>query len=97
MTKVKPYKEQVPVDMSACEPAVGYQSTYLQGLKSRLVASIEATMDERKLEQCLDLFCQTPMPCQFTDEEFLQELEASEASGYTSHEEVLKAFEKWVS
>ena len=37
------------------EPAVAYNNPYLQGLKNRIIASIDATTDEEKLQQCLEL------------------------------------------
>ena len=36
-----------------------------------------------------------PMPCIYTDKEFVQVLAEAEASGYVEHEEALKEFEKW--
>lgn len=35
------------------------------------------------------------MPCVYTDEEFVEEIRLAEESGYISHEEALKSFEKW--
>ena len=79
----------------AAEPEIPYNVNYLQGLKSRLIASIEKTSDEEMLEQCLGLLQQKPIPCVYTDEEFVQILAEAEASGYMEHEEALKEFEKW--
>lgn len=39
------------------------QSFYLQELKIKLIAAINATTDEKKLEQCLELFHSDEMPC----------------------------------
>ena len=81
--------------MNVSEPAVAYNTPYLQGLKNRLIASIDTTTDEDKLQQCLELLHADSMPCVFTDEEFAEELRLSEASGYASDEEVRAMFAKW--
>ena len=96
MNKTKPYKiiEDGNCTMAA-ESAVAYNANYLQGLKSRLMTTIEKSTDEAMLEQCLGLLQRKPMPCIYTDEEFVQVLAEAEASGYIEHEEALKEFEKW--
>ena len=81
--------------MTVSEPIATYNTPYLQGLKNRLIASIDATTDENKLEQCLELLHSNEMPCIFTDEEFGEELRLSEASGIASEEEIEKMFAKW--
>lgn len=83
--------------MKVSEPAVAYHTTNLQGLKNRLIASIDATTDEETLKQCLQLLdaSSKDMPGVFTDEEFEEELRLSEESGFVSHEEALKEFAKW--
>ena len=81
--------------MKVSEPAVAYNTPYLQGLKNRLIASIDATTDEEKLQECLELLHEDAMPCVFTDEEFRHELEESEAGGNASNEEVKAMFAKW--
>ena len=81
--------------MKVSEPATAYNTPYLQGLKSRLIASIDATNDEQKLQECLDLLQADEISCMFTDEEFEEELRLSEASGTISHEEVKAMFAKW--
>lgn len=81
--------------MKVSEPAPAYGASDLQGLKNRLIATIDASTDERKLEQCWELLQGSDMPCVFTDEEFEEELRLSEASGFVSHEEALKEFAKW--
>lgn len=35
--------------MKVSEPATAYNTPYLQGLKNKLIASIDITTDERKL------------------------------------------------
>lgn len=96
MSEVKPYKNiEQEGCMGAAEPAVAYNLDYLQGLKSRLMASIEESTDEDMLEQCLGLLQRRPIPCTYTDEEFAQVLAEAEASGYVTHEEALKEFERW--
>ena len=96
MSEVKPYKNMEQEDnMVVAEPAVAYNINYLQGLKRRLMASIEESTDEDMLEQCLGLLQRKTIPCTYTDEEFVQVLAEAEASGYVTHEEALKEFEKW--
>lgn len=96
MEKEKPYKM---IDneggMIAAEPIVAYNANYLQGIKSRLMTCIEESTDEHMLEQCLGLLQRKPMPCIYTDEEFIQVLADAENSGYIEHDEALKEFEKW--
>lgn len=81
--------------MKESESIEAYHTSYLQGLKKKLIASIDNTTDEDKLEQCLELLHADSMPCCFTDEEFAEELRLSEASGYVTMEETLKKFAKW--
>ena len=81
--------------MNVSEPAVAYNTPYLQGLKNRLISSIDTTTDEDKLQQCLELFHADSMPCRFTEEELDEEIRLSEASGYISQEEALAKFAKW--
>ena len=58
--------------MKVSEPAVAYNTPYLQGLKNRLIASIDSTTDEGKLQECLELLHEDTMPCCFTEEELKQ-------------------------
>lgn len=96
MSKVKPYKNiELEGGRVVAEPAVAYGVNYLQGLKSRLKASIEETTDGELLEQCLGLLQRKPRPCVYTDEEFVEVLAEAEAGGYVAHEDALKEFEKW--
>lgn len=60
--------------MKVSEPAVAYNTPYLQGLKNRLIASIDTSTDEEKLEQCLELLQENKMPCRFTEEELDEEI-----------------------
>lgn len=81
--------------MKVSEPTPAYGASSLQGLKNRLIATIDASTDERKLERCWEVLHGDDMPCVFTDEEFAEELRLSEESGFVSHEEALKEFAKW--
>lgn len=81
--------------MKVSEPAVAYSTPCLQGLKNRLIASIDATTDERKLQECLELLHEDTMPCCFTEEEFDEEIRLSEASGFATDKEVAAMFDKW--
>ncbi|MEG2068038.1 MAG: hypothetical protein RRZ65_10425, partial [Tannerellaceae bacterium] len=67
--------------MNASELTAAYQSSYLQGLKNRLIVSIDATNEEEKLEQCLELLYADSMPGIYTEEELDEEIRLSEASG----------------
>lgn len=81
--------------MKVSEPAVAYTTSYLQGLKNRLIASIDTTTDEVKLQECLELLHEDTMPCVFTEEELDEEIRLSEASGYVTQKEALAKFAKW--
>lgn len=81
--------------MKVSEPASAYGTSSLQGLKNRLIATIDASTDERKLEQCWELLQGNDMPCLFTDEEFAEEVRLSEASGFISQEEAEAIFAQW--
>ena len=77
------------------EPVVAYNNPHLQGLKNRIIASIDATTDEEKLQQCLELLYEDEMPCCFTEEELDEVIRHSEASGNASEEEVNAFFMRW--
>lgn len=81
--------------MNASELTAAYQSSYLQGLKNRLIVSIDATNEEEKLEQCLELLYADSMPGIYTEEELDEEIRLSEASGEASEEEVAAMFARW--
>lgn len=81
--------------MKFSEPAIVHNTHSLQGLKNRLIASINATTDENKLQECLELLHEDTMPCCFTDEEFGEEIRRSEVSGNASEEDVKSFFAKW--
>ena len=81
--------------MKVSEPAPAYNTSYLQGPKNRLIASIDETNDEEKLQECLELLHEKTMPCSFTEEELDEEIRLSEASGYISQEDALAKFAKW--
>jgi hypothetical protein len=81
--------------MKVSEPAATYNTPYLQGLKNRLITSIDETNDEKKLQECLELLHEKSMPCCFTEEELDEELKLSEASGIATDEEVAAMFAKW--
>lgn len=81
--------------MKVSEPAVAYNTASLQSLKNRLIASIDETKDEKKLQECLELLHESTMPCCYTEKELDEEIRLSEASGYISQEEALAKFAKW--
>lgn len=81
--------------MKASEPTAAYQSSYLQGLKNRLITFIDETNEQEKLEQCLELLYADSVPGIYTDEEFSEVIRKSEASGNASPEEVKACFAKW--
>ena len=83
--------------MKVTEPTATYNTTYIQGLKNRLIASIDASTDEGVLERCLQLLesSEREMPCVFTDEEFEEEVRLSEESGYATEEDLKRVFGKW--
>ena len=62
---------------------------------ARFCWRIDATKDIRKLQACLDLLQTETMPCVFSEEEFDEEIKASEQSGFATEEEVRTAFAKW--
>lgn len=72
-----------------------YNASCLQGLKNRLISTIDSINDEKKLQECLDLLHEGSMPCTFTEEELDEEIKLSEASGYITQQEVLAKFAKW--
>ncbi|MEG1685759.1 MAG: hypothetical protein RR319_07435, partial [Bacteroides sp.] len=65
-------------EMKASDPAAPYQASYLQGLKKRLMMSIDETNEQEKLEQCLELLCADSMPGVYTEEEFDEVIRKSE-------------------
>lgn len=79
--------------------AAGTKATYseqaLNALRSSLKERIDQEQDAGKLVQCMEWLDERDMPCQFTEEEFDDEVKLSEASGFMSHEEVLKEFAQW--
>ncbi len=79
------------------EPVVAYNTPYLQGLKNRIIASLDTTTDEEKLQRCLELLNEDEMqrPGIYTDEEFDEVIRHSEASGNASEENVKAFFSKW--
>lgn len=81
--------------MKVSEPSAAYNTPCLQGLKNRLIASIDETDDEKRLQECLELLHESTMPCCFTEEELDEEIKQSEASGVATDEEVAAIFAKW--
>ena len=81
--------------MKVSEPAPVYGSSDLQGLKNRLIATIDASTDERKLEQCWELLQGSDMPCVYTDEELDRLIKFAEIEGFASQEEVDEMFARW--
>ena len=51
------------------EPLVAYNTPNLQGLKNRIIESLDTAVDEEKLQRCLELLSEDEMPCRFTEEE----------------------------
>lgn len=93
-------KEYRPIEsepLVAAEPAVAYGSAYVQGLKQRLIATIDQSDDEERLQRCLELFYTESMPCMFSEEELDEEIRLSEKSGEATYEEVDSIFKKWLS
>lgn len=91
-------KEYRPIEsepLVAAEPAVAYGSAYVQGLKQRLIATIDQSNDEERLQRCLELFYTETMPCMFSEEELDEEIRLSEKSGEATDEEVESIFRKW--
>lgn len=83
--------------MKVSEPSTAYNASNLQRLKEELIASIDATNDEKTLKQCLMLLHASRMPCVYTDAEFKHVLELSEAEGLAADEEVEVMFSRWKS
>ena len=81
--------------MKVSEPAINYNTPYLQGLKNRIIAFIDRTSDEEKLEKCLEFLHLDTMPCRFSEEELDAEIRLSKSSGYMTQEEALAEFAKW--
>ena len=81
--------------MKVSEPAPAYGASDLQGLKNRLIATIDASTDERKLEQCWELLQGSDMPCAYTDEELDRLIKSAEIEGFASQEEVDEMFARW--
>ena len=81
--------------MKVSEPAIPYHTPELQNLKNRLIATIDASSDVRKLEQCWEVLHAEDLPCAFTDDEFEKELLLSEASGLATDKEVEAMYAKW--
>jgi len=81
--------------MKVSEPTANYGVSNIQGLKNRIIASIDKTDDEGKLQECLEVLTGNDIPCVYSDEEFENILMEAEASGYASEEEVKAMFAKW--
>ncbi len=41
------------METKVSEPVAAYNTPYLQGLKNRIMASVDATTDAEKLQRCL--------------------------------------------
>ena len=54
----------------ASEPLVAYNTPNLQGLKNRIIESLDTAVDEEKLQRCLELLSEDEMPCRFTEQAF---------------------------
>ena len=77
--------------MKVSKPAVAYNAPYLQSLKNRIIASLDTTTDERKLQECLVLLHADEMPGIYSDEE----LRLSESGGNATKAEVNAFFAQW--
>ena len=55
--------------MKVSEPAIAYAPSPVQGLKNRLLMSIDETDDMEKLQQCLELLHEDSMPGIYTEVE----------------------------
>ena len=78
--------------MKASEPIVAYNTPELQRLKDSLIATIDASTDVSKLEQCWALFHAEELPCMYSEEEFDWLIEAAENEGYATQKEVNTLF-----
>lgn len=94
---MKEYRPTESEPLVAAEPAVTYGSSYVQGLKQRLKATIDQSNDEESLQQCLEVFYAESMPCMFSEEELGEEIRLSEKSGEATEEEVESIFRKWLN
>ena len=79
----------------ASEPLVAYNTPNLQGLKNRIIESLDTAVDEEKLQGCLELMSEDEVPGRVTEEELDEEIRLSEASGVATDEEVAAMFAKW--
>jgi len=83
------------METKVSEPVAAYNTPYLQGLKNRIIASVDATTDAEKLQRCLELLHEDEMPGVYSDEEFAEELRLSELGGDATKAEVNAFFAKW--
>jgi len=81
--------------MKAAITKATYSEQVLNALRSSLKERIDNEQDADKLVQCMEWLDEDNAPCQFTEEEFDEEVRLSEASGDVSHKEVLKEFAQW--
>ena len=63
----------------ASKPLVAYNTPNLQGLKNRIIESLDTAVDEEKLQRCLELLSEDEMPCRFTEEELDEESKVAQA------------------
>ena len=81
--------------MKVSEPAIAYAPSPVQGLKNRLLMSIDKTDDMEKLQQCLELLHEDSMPGIYTEVEFDEVVRRAEKSGNATEEELNAFFQKW--
>ena len=51
----------------ASEPLVAYITPNLQGLKNRIIESLDTAVDAEKLQRCLELLSEEESPCRLTE------------------------------
>lgn len=81
--------------MKVSEPVIAYTPSPIQGLRNRLLISINETDDMEKLQQCLELLHSGSMPGIYTEAEFDEVIKRSEKSGNATTEELNAFFHKW--
>lgn len=81
--------------MKVADPAMAYGTSRIDTLRQKVICAVKDTTDEDMLNECLSVLSHRTNPCAFTDEEFVEEIRLSEASGFVSHDEALAEFAKW--
>ena len=83
--------------MKASEPIASAYGGKLsiQGLKDKLIASIESINDECKLQECWEFLQNEAMPCRYTEEELDAVVKNAEEEGFASQKAVDALFSRW--